>query len=269
MHSSARNQNEYFQLSLAISVVGHLLLFLVAFISIRSNLGALEPMQVYSVTIEGGKSLGGMSQVAKTEKTMVAPPKKVQEPEKKEDPKAEEKKEEPKKKEEKPVEEEKNTVKIPDKKTEEKKTPKKDEKKAKTETKAEIDKRLQTAMQRYLGESSNAGGTGFGAAAVGGKGMGGGIQRPPEFFVYMKTLEEFIKSGWRWNDTTAELIAQVSFQISPDGRISAVQVMRGSGNSLFDDSVLRAVNKASPVPPPPASVYQYFKDVRMIFDPRE
>ena len=39
------------------------------------------------------------------------------------------------------------------------------------------------------------------------KGMGGGLQRPPEFFAYKKLLEGAIKGGWHWNDVNAPLIA--------------------------------------------------------------
>jgi TolA protein len=85
----------------------------------------------------------------------------------------------------------------------------------------------------------------------------------------MKKLEQYIKSGWVWSDTTSALVTQVVFEMSPDGRISGVNISKGSGNRAYDDSVLRAIGKASPAPPPPASVYEFFRSVRMTFDPRE
>src|SRR5262249_44384278 len=114
---------------------------------------------------------------------------------------------------------------------------------------AAIDSQLQKAMQRYLGSSTDAGGQGFGAARLGGKGTGGGVVRPPEFFRYREILVHYIKGGWKWPDRTQPLIAQAEFFIDPDGTIRHVTIALSSGNERFDDSVIRAVEKASPLPP--------------------
>jgi len=47
------------------------------------------------------------------------------------------------------------------------------------------------------------------------------------------------------------LIVQLRIVIEQDGRVSLVRMEKTSGNSYFDDSVLRAINKASPLPIPP------------------
>ena len=112
----------------------------------------------------------------------------------------------------------------PSKKTDTKSDPKQ----TKKSDGEDVDKRLQAALQRYLGESSEGGGKGFGAARVGGQGMGGGVVRPPEFFVYEKLLRSRIKDAWRWYDTNASLITQVSFEIEPDGMVKNVRLVKGS-----------------------------------------
>lgn len=259
------DHDQYLRTGFVSSVVGHIAVFLI--VAIRfAGWGNFQPPVVYSVTIEGGSSLGSIAQVAKDDKKVpVAPPKNVSEQEKKVNDSVKTK--DPKEETKIPVAE-KGEVQV--KKKEEKKEEKKENKKeAKKETKGDLNKNYQDAMQRYLGESSNAGGTGFGAAALGGKGMGGGVVRPPEFFEYLKRLEAHIKSGWIWQDQKVALVTQIIFEMSPDGRISGIQVVKGSGNSSFDDSVYRAVSKASPAPPPPPSVYEFFKQVRLSFDPRE
>ena len=125
-------------------------------------------------------------------------------------------------------------------------------------------------MQRYLGESANAGGKGFGAAALGGTGMGGGKVVPLEVLSYQRTISNLIKGAWRWHDTSTSLVAKVYFELSPTGAVSKIEVLEGSGNGLFDESVLRAVSKVSPLPPPPAQYYKdYFRFVKLRFDPRE
>jgi TonB family protein len=256
------------------SLIGHVVLAILMFTNFGSGWGAFEQPVVYSVTIEGGKKLGGISQVPeKDQKAPLAPPKKTSSEEKAvEEPKPEPKVE-PKKDEPKIPEAETGEIQIKKKvetKKEEPKPVKKEPAKKAVDPKEEANKRYQEAMQRYLGESSNAGaGNQFGAAALGGNGMGGGVVRPPEFFAYMKKLEQYIKSGWIWSDNTASLVTQVVFEMAPDGRISGITITKGSGNRNYDDSVYRAVLKASPAPPPPASVYEFFRSVRMTFDPRE
>ena len=224
--------------------------------------GDFQPPVVYSVTIEAGKSLGGIQQTAKKEtKEPPAPPKKVSGSVEVKPTEKQQKKDE---KAEISVRETKPAKKVETKPKEEKKPPKP----VKTPSLSDINKQLDSALQRYLGESTAAGGKGFGAGQVGGKGMGGGAVRPPEFFRYRQLLESHVKEGWRWYDTNAALMAQVEFGISPEGELSDVRLAASSGNSEFDESALRAVRKASPVPAPPPAVYQFFKDVRMTFDPR-
>lgn len=256
----ARDSVDLFS-ALLTSLGGHLALALVMIFGIGTGLSNIEPAVVYSISIESGQSLGGLGQVPKKNDSKVAPPKNVA-------PKPKESKEEEK---EKIAVKEKAEVKDDKKKKPEEKpkTEKKQDSKSKEPSKAEIDKRLQDAMQRYLGESSKAGGKGFGAAKLGGQEMGGGEVRPKEFFEYMEVLEERVKGGWHWYDQNAPLRASVVFYISPNGEVSGISIEGSSGNREFDDSVLRAVYKSNPLPPPPSIVYQYFRSVRMIFDPRE
>lgn len=290
---------DYEKSGLAVSLVAHLLIGFSAFFL---NFGPDKPLEapVYSVTMEGGKTLGGRSQAARDDKkSPVAPPKNVSEPEKQqktEPPKAAEeatKKEQVKeavKPEEKPdenaiaIEEAKKVEaqkaaekkaeqeKLEQKKLEEKKLAEKkaaEKKEVKKQPTIDVNKEYQRAMQRYLGNSSDAGGTGFGAAKLGGNDMGGGIVKPREFFIYLETLKARLKENWSWFDRTSALIATVEIEISPEGEITSAKIRNSSGNSLFDQSILRAVNEANPVPPPPRNVYNDFKLVNIVFDPRE
>ena len=121
--------------------------------------------------------------------------------------------------------------------------------------------------RNYSGESANAGGSGFGAANLGGKGMGGGTLASAEFIAYMNALEHHIKSNWRWGLPTPRVLrAQVLIFILPNGVVKSANISASSGNQKFDDSVLRAVHKASPVPPASPKLYQRFREVRITFD---
>lgn len=281
-----RDTEDYWRLGLSASVIGHIVLAIVVFVGVFPNFGDVPEPVVYSISIEGGKNIGGMAQVPKDEKPQqLAPMKNVsaaakEEPQVKEDVKPDPKPVEPVDDAEVSVTEKKPTPKptphpTPKATAKATPTPKKSDSKAnlkdtKKSDGEEVDKRLQAALQRYLGESSDAGGKGFGAARVGGKGMGGGVVRPPEFFVYEKIVRSRIKEAWRWYDVNSTLITVISFDIEPDGVIKNVRLVKSSGDSGYDESVLRAAAKASPLPPPPKSVYeQYFKSVRITFDPRE
>ena len=269
------------------SLAGHVLLALIFLIS-GPKFGDFGQPIVYSVSIEGGKKLGGIQQLAQQEKSQMAPPKNVSAPE----PKGNEA-EKNEVKETKPVEkssdaevsvQEKPTA-VPAKPTE---VPKKEATPApkaepspakgkgaedgKGKTRKDVplssneDKQLQNALQRYLGESSNAGGEGFGAAALGpGNGMGGGVVRPPEFFIYFNVLKNHVYQNWRWPGSQTR-VASIRFSIAEDGTVSDVRIERSSGDSYYDDLAYRAILKANPVPPPPRSVYEFFKDTRFHFD---
>lgn len=108
------------------------------------------------------------------------------------------------------------------------------------------------------------GGAGFGTAR-GGRGMGGGTVPSPEVFAYQNTIQKRVKSEWRWKKEQVQKHCKVVFSISREGDISAVTVDESSGDLKFDDSVLNAISRAGPLPPPPASEYERFKSVRITF----
>ena len=148
-----------------------------------------------------------------------------------------------------------------------------EDQKRREKERSDRDKKLADTLKRlrnqYEGESADAGGKGFGAAKLGGKGMGGGTLTSLEKLAYSNALKTHVKSGWRWMGGSEVLKAQVRVKLLPTGQIEDVRIEQGSGNSTFDDSVVRAVYKASPVPPPPADLYEEFKDTRFTFDSSE
>ncbi len=259
---------------------------------------------VYSVSIEGGEEKGGIAQAPEEEDKRPPPAKQVSEPEP-EEAQPEEAPEESEEEEAEPEEVEdaevslaeptavptpKPTPKptaVPTKKptpkpkptakptakpkltAKPKPTARPKPKPTRAPTLDEINKRIEQQVRKYTGESTDAGGSGFGSAGGGGQGRGGGITRPPEFFRYQTLLERHIKTGWRWHDTSRPLTARVCFRMAPDGGMREIRVCQSSGDTLFDTSVLRAVEKANPAPPPPESVYNFFSEVRLTFTPQQ
>lgn len=86
-------------------------------------------------------------------------------------------------------------------------------------------------------------------------GATGNTRVPPEYLAYFRQLDEKIRSNWTVPALPAgekeNLMVRLRIVIEQNGRVSQVQMEKSSGNSYFDDSVRRAINKASPLPVPP------------------
>lgn len=99
------------------------------------------------------------------------------------------------------------------------------------------------------------------------KGLGG-AHFSPERIAYSQALKAHVKSKWRWAGEE-RLRAKVRMKLLASGEVVDVRIEESSGNSTFDESVVSAVNKASPAPPPPTGLYEDFKDIRFTFDSSE
>ena len=93
------------------------------------------------------------------------------------------------------------------------------------------------------------------SAAGAGGGAQGTVRLSPELRDYFRRLEEKVRSSWvlpaALARDAAKLVVELRIVIEKDGRVSAERIERGSGNPYFDDSVRRAIRKASPLPVPP------------------
>ncbi|OYV75655.1 MAG: hypothetical protein B7Z74_01030 [Deltaproteobacteria bacterium 21-66-5] len=91
--------------------------------------------------------------------------------------------------------------------------------------------------------------------AAGGGGAQGTVRLSPELLDYFRRLEEIVRSSWVLPGAlardAAKLVVELRIVIEKDGRVSEERIERGSGNPYFDDSVRRAIRKASPLPVPP------------------
>jgi colicin import membrane protein len=89
----------------------------------------------------------------------------------------------------------------------------------------------------------------------GGGGAQGSVRLSPELSDYFRRLEESVRNSWVLPGAlvrdAGNLVVELRIVIEKDGRVSAQRIERGSGNTYFDDSVLRAIRKASPLPVPP------------------
>jgi TonB family protein len=123
--------------------------------------------------------------------------------------------------------------------------------KAKLEEQRCYDQALSRLEKKVATQSNNEGGA-FSSAAPG----GGSSNVSTRDKLYLTELWERIQRNWILFEVLVQkpkgLVAVVMLRIRKDGRLEMVWLEQGSGNQRFDDSALRATEKAEPFPPPPA-----------------
>jgi colicin import membrane protein len=100
--------------------------------------------------------------------------------------------------------------------------------------------------------------------AVGGSGKG---VPNAEFSAYYSKVWKQIRSMWAMPEGLkgTGLVAVYGIRIGRDGRVIDAWLENGSGNSAFDDSALRAIHKADPLPPLPETYSDITMDVGIRF----
>jgi colicin import membrane protein len=121
------------------------------------------------------------------------------------------------------------------------------------------------------GDAYSAGaGEGEGAAGLGPGGRGGpGIVKGMDFIIYQNRMLGTIKDNWTWVGQRSNLKVVVHFGVKETGEIVGLKIVQPSGDPSYDESVLRAVKKSSPLPAPPESYRKDFADVELTFRPRD
>jgi TonB family protein len=61
----------------------------------------------------------------------------------------------------------------------------------------------------------------------------------------------------------------VHFGIRENGEIIGLKIVQASGDRTYDESVLRALRKSNPLPPPPESHRSDFMDYTITFTPKD
>jgi colicin import membrane protein len=171
-------------------------------------------------------------------------------------------------------------------KAKEKEAVKESKKEIKKEVKAEQglsekmrEKLIQSALERVKDRAQQKGkdaqamssgsGEGQGAASLGEGGRGGGIVKGVEFLAYHNRMLSLIRDRWAWAGRRSDLEVTVRFAVQENGEITGLKILKRSGDASFDDSVFRAVSKATPLPPPPENYRKDFMDVELTFRPKD
>ena len=100
-----------------------------------------------------------------------------------------------------------------------------------------------------------SGGASSGVARQG-DGGGAGPVRGLQFILYTEQVKRRVKQSWIVAELKTGLTVIVRFGIQANGQVFDVEFAQRSGDMAFDESAVRAVRKASPLPPPPVA-YRY------------
>ena len=100
-----------------------------------------------------------------------------------------------------------------------------------------------------------------------GDGGGAGTVRGLQFILYTEQVKRRMKQSWIVAEEKTGLTVIVRFGIQANGEVFAVELAQRSGDRIFDESAVRAVRKASPLPPPPTAYrYEFAKQkVEVVF----
>ena len=131
------------------------------------------------------------------------------------------------------------------------------EKKVKTEDKsadylnkaiAALDKKESSS-----GEETSGRGTSIGGLAIN---------------MYKADVETLIKSYWSYPDigNQKKLEAVVLVKVKKDGTVLETSFIKRSGNNIFNESVLKAIEKAKPLPPLPEGYEKNYEEIEINFN---
>ncbi len=103
--------------------------------------------------------------------------------------------------------------------------------------------------------------------SLGGSGSGSGSS---ENDTYRAKLESHIKKFWvlpsGYDFQEQDIKVEISITLNGMGSMNKTQILKSSGNSVFDDFALTTLKNASPFPPPPQSLQG--KSIKLIFTPK-
>ncbi len=91
-----------------------------------------------------------------------------------------------------------------------------------------------------------------------GGGGGGDTLRGLPFILYTQEVKQRVKQSWIVAEHKSGLTAVVRFGILANGEVVEVELVERSGDIVFDESAMRAVRKANPLPPPPEAYRNEF-----------
>ncbi|MEX3582987.1 MAG: cell envelope integrity protein TolA [Burkholderia sp.] len=110
---------------------------------------------------------------------------------------------------------------------------------------AKLDKERETRLAKLQGAAGGQGGSDGLAKSDMGSGSGGNATSPG----YADKVKRRVRPFIVWNGATEGLVTRVQVRCSPTGDVLGTSVVKPSGNSAWDKTVVGALRAASPLPP--------------------
>ncbi len=78
-------------------------------------------------------------------------------------------------------------------------------------------------------------------------------------YIYGAQIKEIIRSNWRYPSIpiTGDMVAEVRIEVTANGYIESYTLLKKSGRTDFDDSVLKAIEETRELPPPPGRLRNF------------
>jgi TonB family protein len=133
------------------------------------------------------------------------------------------------------------------------------------------EQRVAALRERFSAGAGGAAGAGTGAGAGGSPGGVSDMQRI-RLQLYQERIRLQIIDAWILpmpHEEARKLQATALLTVSREGEVAHLKLLQPSGNSLFDESLLRAIKHAAPLPPLPEDYQGTFLEVEMRFRPHE
>jgi TonB family protein len=133
------------------------------------------------------------------------------------------------------------------------------------------EEKLAALRARYGTSGTGGSGPGGGATGSGSGGPLGDLQHI-RLQAYQERVYELIRAAWLLpmpQEEARKLQATALLIVSRDGQVARFQLLKTSGNPMFDESLLRAIKQVDPLPPLPEDYQGGTLEVELRFRTRE
>lgn len=249
---------------LAVSFALHILVIAAFSIPFKSTKKRIDLSSSYSVNLVGGTGGGGGGQKQSAAEAKKIPAKPA--------PAAKEVKPSPAKSKPVPIKKE-DLVSLSKKKVPEKKGTTEEERNQLEEKIRNLRKKteyLDVAKAARSGSATSGGRSGSGLAGLSEGGGGGGIVDPLMQKYHNDVLEK-IENAWRKPAVSKKGLSTVemAIKIRRDGTVVDIMIETRSGNRLYDESVIRAIRAAEPLPRIPLAIKEDILELGFRFRPED
>lgn len=139
---------------------------------------------------------------------------------------------------------------------------------SKIESQVKKEEHLDRALAKLESKAGESKGDSTPVSGGGGL-LGGGQPGGTAMQIYRAEVESLIKSNWHYPvamDNQKDLEAIVVLMVKSDGNIMKSRFDKRSQNVLFDESVLKAIERSNPLPPFPESYRKSYEEFEISFN---